>query len=383
MTILIRLPAGGQISRRFRSSMALTHVFDFAEASKADELDLDTNNYVLEMNYPKRTFTRTDAGASATTIHDAGLSGRREALFLRRTDDSGTGADADAMAVDTPSPTDGTAKTDAATANAEDALSRSNKIRSEWAAAMEHQTYKLDRQLSEEDRSMTSGQGQDAESHDASTGEGITSEQRVHVFQQLVASGVENQRAAAATQKYGKQLRELITMGFTDLEANLAALARYDGRMLRVVNALSERPSGVDSSRSTPEAMANDTDPGPIAHQMPPPQQPTLPADPQAAFQQRLAQLIAEGVPPNEAAVQAIAFMQEQQQQPTILDSAKPPMPTSTSAGSGTGNDHGKWRSELGELASMGFNDAARNVQLLERYQGRMVRVINALAGGD
>jgi len=31
----------------------------------------------------------------------------------------------------------------------------------------------------------------------------------------------------------------------------------------------------------------------------------------------------------------------------------------------------------------MGFGDAARNVELLERYQGRLERVVNALAGGD
>jgi hypothetical protein len=31
----------------------------------------------------------------------------------------------------------------------------------------------------------------------------------------------------------------------------------------------------------------------------------------------------------------------------------------------------------------MGFTDAELNVQLLEKYQGRLVRVVNALAGDD
>jgi len=31
----------------------------------------------------------------------------------------------------------------------------------------------------------------------------------------------------------------------------------------------------------------------------------------------------------------------------------------------------------------MGFRDAARNAELLDRYQGRLERVVNVLAGAD
>ena len=42
-----------------------------------------------------------------------------------------------------------------------------------------------------------------------------------------------------------------------------------------------------------------------------------------------------------------------------------------------------QWTSELEQLAAMGFVNVARNVELLERYRGRMLRVVNLLSGGD
>jgi hypothetical protein len=39
-----------------------------------------------------------------------------------------------------------------------------------------------------------------------------------------------------------------------------------------------------------------------------------------------------------------------------------------------------KWHAQLVELAAMGFTDAALNIQILERYQGRLLRVVNYLS---
>ena len=40
-----------------------------------------------------------------------------------------------------------------------------------------------------------------------------------------------------------------------------------------------------------------------------------------------------------------------------------------------------QWTTELAQLSAMGFNDVHRNVELLQRYNGRLVRVANVLAG--
>ena len=42
-----------------------------------------------------------------------------------------------------------------------------------------------------------------------------------------------------------------------------------------------------------------------------------------------------------------------------------------------------EFNSEYYKLREMGFTDDARSLELLERYQGRMERVVNVLAGAD
>lgn len=46
----------------------------------------------------------------------------------------------------------------------------------------------------------------------------------------------------------------------------------------------------------------------------------------------------------------------------------------------GQGGPEERWASQLAELAAMGFVDVAVNLQLLERYQGRLLRVVNFLS---
>ena len=128
-------------------------------------------------------------------------------------------------------------------------------------------------------------------------------------------------------------------------------------------------------------------------------------ASAQDSFQVRFAELLSSGMPPNEAAAKAILDLQQQQQEeasvqaatatpapetttataaaavPMAVDDA-PAVAPSPSPPSGTSSG-AAWAAELAELSAMGFSDAGRNVQLLERYNGRLVRVVNALAGGD
>lgn len=39
-----------------------------------------------------------------------------------------------------------------------------------------------------------------------------------------------------------------------------------------------------------------------------------------------------------------------------------------------------KWQAQLSELDAMGFTNRSLNIEVLERYQGRMLRVVNYLS---
>ena len=59
-------------------------------------------------------------------------------------------------------------------------------------------------------------------------------------FELLRADGVAPQQAATYAQKYGSQLQELQAMGFSKWARAVELLDKYQGRMVRVVNALAE-----------------------------------------------------------------------------------------------------------------------------------------------
>merc|ERR550537_2186827 len=134
----------------------------------------------------------------------------------------------------------------------------------------------------------------------------------------------------------------------------------------------------------------------------------------------RFAELLSSGMPPNEAAAKAILDLQQQQeeqraqqqqqqqqqqeprqqelqqqelqqqelqqrelQQRELQQREQQQQQQQQEAVPVPSLNEGAWTSELAELESMGFGDRERNVGLLERYNGRLVRVVNALAGGD
>lgn len=272
---------------------------------------LDDSSLRLIMNYPKRTFTLSD---SALTLTEAGLTGRREALFLSA-DSQESGENV--VEVD----------------EGEDSMEIDEPVLSEeWANAREAQKAKLDRELSEEGRvaQRAADEPEVVKPH----------VDKVAVFHMLVADGFDKAQAASASQRFGDSLTELCNMGFANHKLNLELLERYGGRMIRVVNALSERPVEEQTIQPIPTA-------------------PQLPLA-QDAFQAKFAELVSEGMPPNEAAAQALLLL------------APPPAPSES-----------KWKNELEELSSMGFCEEERNISLLEKYQGRLVRVVNTLAGDE
>ena len=124
----------------------------------------------------------------------------------------------------------------------------------------------------------------------------------------------------------------------------VALLDRYGGRLLRVVNALSdEREASFDAAAYEPPAPAP---------------RPPAPSS-QEAFAAAFARHVAAGLPPNEAAAAALA----------------------EAAGAAPTPVADKWAEQRAELKAMGFDDGApRTLALLDKYQGRLDRVVNALA---
>lgn len=309
ITLLVRMPQGGQCSRRFLRSDPLSAVFAWVGCQVA-VVESGMQSLKLIMNYPKRVLT-----ASEMTLADAGLTGKREALFLSGEGGAEVTVDnqegEESMEID------------------EEALSE------EWADAATLQKEKFDRQLSDE------GKAQMEEGPVKPSGD------KVAVFHMLVADGFGKVQAASVAQRFGDSIAELYNMGFANHRLNVELLERYGGRMLRVVNALSERPA-----EEPPQAV-----------QSPPVQAARQPVS-QDSFQTKFTELVSGGMPPNEAAAQALLLLTPETVTPAVA---------SVTAS--------KWQAELAELSAMGFWEEERNIDLLERYQGRLVRVVNTLAG--
>ncbi|KAG4228473.1 hypothetical protein PC116_g23169 [Phytophthora cactorum] len=57
------------------------------------------------------------------------------------------------------------------------------------------------------------------------------------------------------------------------------------------------------------------------------------------------------------------------------IHAMEPIMPVAQSADQAT-----KWQAQLSELEEMGFMNRSLNIEVLERYQGRLLRVVNFLS---
>ena len=117
--------------------------------------------------------------------------------------------------------------------------------------------------------------------------------EKAALFRDLVGRGLSNQLAAHAAQRYSSQLAELAQMGFGDDAAlSVSLLDKYNGRLLRVVNALSDAR----------EAQPPPPRPAPFA---PPPSQQQA-SQQQARVAAAFKRHVAAGLPPNEAAAAAL-----------------------------------------------------------------------------
>lgn len=79
VTILIRLPGGERLSRRFLKSHLILSIYDFVDVSTKGDLA----NYNLVRQYPRRVLKRGDQeGSKGETLADVDLTHSQEALFL-------------------------------------------------------------------------------------------------------------------------------------------------------------------------------------------------------------------------------------------------------------------------------------------------------------
>eukprot|EP00931_Biecheleriopsis_adriatica_P101859 TRINITY_DN76921_c0_g1_i1.p1 TRINITY_DN76921_c0_g1~~TRINITY_DN76921_c0_g1_i1.p1 ORF type:complete len:608 (+),score=137.79 TRINITY_DN76921_c0_g1_i1:51-1874(+) len=294
--IVIRLPSGASITRRMlKSEQQFRCLLDWVE-SEWDTARVEAGRYKLVQSWPghRREFGEAEAGE---TLQSLGFNGRQEALFLQK-----EGERIEEQPDEEMPPAEAAVEVEGPAVLPAGAWGDAERQLREQSAKQE-----------EEGQTPTSAARNEPQL------EKLQGKELVEVFHLIKAGGLPPQRAATASQKWGAQLKELMGMGFTQFEPMVELLDRYNGRVLRVANALAElEPSSSDIAMPASEPVA------------PPMAVPKL--------------------------AEAVDVVENQQTH---------------------------WESELSQLAGMGFTDAPRNVELLVKYQGRLERVVNVLCGAD
>jgi len=175
-------------------------------------------------------------------------------------------------------------------------------------------------------------------------------------------------------------------MGFDDWLEAVRLLDKYNGRLLRVANLLSEQaadeqekpsPPPVDSPAHVREVTPPPVPAAPIAavpHADAAPTRDTGAGLPKELVATRFKDLLATGKTPAEAAQEAIRH---------VRASLATPAPAATKLGVPEAAAADGLDDKLRELASMGFVDDERNHVLLKKFAGRMERVVDALCGSS
>lgn len=367
--MLVRLPEGARMQRRFLTSEVLQRVLDWVESeplAMAEE-----GHYRLLQKWPGhcRELGPTEASDTLGSMKFA----RQEALFLHRiagdsdeSDAEAKGAEAGKDQADTRPVLPYRVTNKGNTADS-DAIAHS-ALGTAWAVAEERARDILDARL--EGVSTPT-----AAASDEPTLDEVQGQELVDVFERLVALGMPSQEAAKAAQRFAPQLRELGEMGFGDWPEAVRLLEKYNGRLLRVANLLSEQPG----SAGVQVESAPTTHPAPTPVPVPR-ATPKHSEEFKAAVTERFQQLVAGGVPANEASTRAIELVRSEVATvpaASVLEPALPaPVSVNVDPGNGLDSEH------LGDLAAMGFTDEELNRTLLRKYAGRMERVIDALVNG-
>lgn len=199
--MMLRMPEG-QVTRRFLQSSLLRGVFDFIEALTGEDARL----FQLAATYPRRLF---GVDAADKSLQELGLNGRQEALFVEKlaTDEVMTEP----------------ATTEEVSADQAAAIARP---RTQLPGAWEEARQTLEKWL---DESMHS-----------------TAVPAIHAMEPVMPVA----QSADQETKWQAQLSELEGMGFMNRSLNIEVLERYHGRLLRVVNFLSEMGSTTEGGDS-------------------------------------------------------------------------------------------------------------------------------------
>lgn len=361
--LLVRLPEGGRLQRRFLRENVFQQVLDWVESEEQTKVRAGEFHVVQKWPGHMREFGTAEAGQTLAAVGFA----RQEALFLQRMGEAEV--EAAPMEVDTQaavSRPEGLVEywkpppAAPAVASAADT--------SAWAMAEESAHAALDRRI----------EGQESPSNVLRSEpmlQDLQGEDLVNVFERLVAFGMPPQEAAQASKKYSAQLQELAGMGFVIGPEAVLLLDKYQGRLLRVANALAE-----SMAESGGEAPAFHTSPAPAAPAAPAaiaapvaPVAASAPALDKAAVTAKFQELVRTGMDPNEAATEAIKILRAEatsraEATATTAVTSEAPLPNAE-----------VFAEKMTELATMGFIDESRNEELLRKYAGRMERVIEAL----
>eukprot|EP00933_Yihiella_yeosuensis_P026416 TRINITY_DN20497_c0_g1_i1.p1 TRINITY_DN20497_c0_g1~~TRINITY_DN20497_c0_g1_i1.p1 ORF type:complete len:695 (-),score=184.25 TRINITY_DN20497_c0_g1_i1:242-2326(-) len=374
--LMLRLPAGGRLSRRFLRSSLLEQVLVWVE-SEPDTF-VEPGEFRIVQKWPGHCRELGPAEADQT-LSGLGFA-RQEALFLQHLGSPEATQEAEQSSA-TGSPGDASTSPEGLMVEA----GGSSSSYGAWSRAEEKAHEQLDRRL--EGHQETPPAGKEPELAE------LQGKELVAVFERLVALGMQPQKAAAASKRFAPQLKELGEMGFENWVEAVDLLERYGGRLLRVVNLLSEQiaegtlPPPAISAPSVPTPASQ----APVRQQSPQaaPQAPTpAPAIDKEAVAAKFKELVAGGMPPNDAAVKAIQIIRQEMAATAAASASTAANATSAgateaSAALESGSEGlatiGFSEEKLQELVSMGFADEARNRALLTKYAGRMERVIEAL----
>ncbi|KAG3101241.1 hypothetical protein PI124_g14703 [Phytophthora idaei] len=189
----------GQPTRQFLHSSPLRTVFDFIEALTGEE----AGHFRLAATYPRRLFGVDSADKS---LQELGLNGRQEALFVEK-------VSADDILPE-PAATEEYGEASVA------------RPRTQLPGAWEEARQTLEKWL---DESMHS-----------------TAVPAIHAMEPIMPVAQSTDQAT----KWQAQLSELEEMGFINRSLNIEVLERYQGRLLRVVNFLSEMGSSAEGAGS-------------------------------------------------------------------------------------------------------------------------------------
>lgn len=351
LQLMVRLPAGARLTRRFGRTETLEQVLVWVESEP--DARVQAGEFCVVQKWPGhcRELGSAEAGETLGSLKFA----RKEALFLQRLSEAGAEQE-EVSAEPAAAAAVSTSASEPSAANAQSA----------WSQAEEQAHTVLDRRLE--------GQGTPtaAASREPELAE-IRGQELVGVFERLVALGMEPPKAAQASKRFAAQLKELGDMGFENWVEAVDLLEKYNGRLLRVVNLLTERiaegslePPAPSPSPPPPAATS-----APSASPAPVPKAAPIDKERVAA---KFKELLAGGMPPNDAAAKAIQLVRQEMAQ------AKAEETPAVTGPSEVGSS--EFEERLRELAAMGFTDEAQNLGLLMKYAGRMERVIEALCAG-